>query len=354
MSTPSLRQRLARHPVIATVLPMLLLGPLLGFAIGPGEPIDYKPLAFYPDRWEARGIDTTMHPWEGEHIVFFTTTDDLDQDVMDRFVDRLDAGYALYEDIVGRAPHTHSEWNGKTPIAAIPDSALSCGVGCGYVGATGIELGKFYTVDYPMVAENPDAFPHYAFYEMGRNYFVFGNKHSNFTTGFAVFMRYVCMDTLECVDPEANAREKIEEVEARIAESDISFLDAFTNAGAYTEKQPRLQNFRGGCDQPCVYASAMLKLHTDYGGDDFLRRFFRQLDTCPGYPNNEPEGALKQSVAWLIAASCAAGEDLTPVFVDRWRLPLNGRARRLLRNVDWDRDDLNAGQIMRDLEAALE
>ena len=45
--------------------------------------------------------------------------------------------------------------------------------------------------------------PHYVFYEMGRNYYTFGDRHSCFITGFAVFMRYVCMDALKCEDTDA-------------------------------------------------------------------------------------------------------------------------------------------------------
>lgn len=341
---------ISRHRVLFTVLPVLLLAPLLGFAIEPDEPMNYRPLAFYPDRWENRGVDTTLHPWEGEHVVFFTTTDDLDGEVMERFVERLDAGWATYEEIVGRSPRTRNLWNDKPTIAAVPDSGLTCGVGCGYVGATGIEVGAFYNHDYRMVSDNPDAFPHYYFYEMGRNYFVFGHKHSAFTTGFAVFMRYVCMDAVGCEDPEARLRTRIERVEALYAESEMSFLDAFTNAGALTEKQPRLPNVRGPSDQPCVYASAMLKLRADYGGDEFLIRFYRQLDTCPRHRPNSAEGALLQSVSWLVAASCAAGQDLAPVFVGRWRMPLSEETCEALAAIDWEAPGITAGEVLDNTE----
>ena len=43
--------------------------------------------------------------------------------------------------------------------------------------------------------------PHYYFYEMGRNFYTFGDRHSLFITGYAVFMRYACMDALKCEDP---------------------------------------------------------------------------------------------------------------------------------------------------------
>jgi hypothetical protein len=44
---------------------------------------------------------------------------------------------------------------------------------------------------------------------MGRNFYTFGDRHSCFTTGFAVFMRCVCMDTLGCHDDDRRTREVI-------------------------------------------------------------------------------------------------------------------------------------------------
>lgn len=315
-----------------------------------GEPIDYQPHAFYPDRWENLGVDTTMHPWEGERVVLLTTSNEFDAKVMERIVERLDTGWGLYAEVVGKSPRPFKELNDKVTIAAVPDGRLTCGVGCGRIGATGIEVAKFYTEDYPMVAKDPDAFPHYFFYEMGRNYFVFGNRHSVYTTGFAVFMRYVCMDALRCTDPEQRAREQIEKAEAIYAESDISFLDAFTVNGKWSEKQPRLRGFDGPSDQPVLYTSAMLYLQKNHGGQQFTKQFFKQLHTCPEVSPTDPQSALLQSMNWLVAASCAAGKDLTPIFVDRWRMPLSDATRRSLGRIDWKKKNIEAGRVLKSID----
>lgn len=230
-------------------------------AASPGEPIDYAPLAFFPDRWAAQQRETALVPWEGRRIVFLTTTADLDPQVMGVVLDRLDRGWAHYASLVGQAPQRLKELNGKPTIAAVPDASLTCGVGCGYVGATGIEAAKFYRADYEIVSQDPRAFPHYFFYEMGRNYYVFGDRHSEFTTGFAVFMRYVCMDAVQCRDPDPRTRRQIEAAEALYAASDLGFLKAFTTGAGLGEKAPRLKGVAGPSDQPVIYASAMLKLH---------------------------------------------------------------------------------------------
>ena len=102
------------------------------------------------------------------------------------------------------------------------------------------------------------------FYEMGRNFYTFGERHSLFVTGFAVFMRYVCMDSLECNDIEPRIRAIIEQAESVYTTSEVSFMGAFTNFGGAGEKGHRLKQPNGKplipSDQPVMYASAMLKL----------------------------------------------------------------------------------------------
>lgn len=319
-------------------------------AIEPGEPIDYKRYAFYPDRWEQRGVSTQMVPWEGEQVVFLTTSKDFDAKVIGHLLDRLDAGWKHYAEIVGKSPRSRNLVNNKPTIAAVPDGRLTCGAGCGYVGATGIEVALFYNRDYRVLKDQPDAFLHYYFYEMGRNYFVFGHRHSVFTTGFAVLMRYVCMDAVKASDPEAALRKQIEKAESVYADGQMSFLDAFTTHGRLSEKKGRLKGFRGPSDQPVMYTSAMLKLRKDYGGDDFLQAFFKQLLTCPATRPTDADSALRQSVNWLVAASLAAGQDLTPVFIDRWRMPITDETRKTLAGIDWAQEDRSAGELIQAID----
>ncbi len=48
--------------------------------------IDYEP--FDIKKWQAKSISTKMFPWEGEHVVMLTMNNDLNPDVMKRFVQR--------------------------------------------------------------------------------------------------------------------------------------------------------------------------------------------------------------------------------------------------------------------------
>ncbi|MEM7478727.1 MAG: calcium-binding protein, partial [Planctomycetota bacterium] len=194
-------------------------------------PIDYSELAFYADRWKKAEVDFEMLAWEGSQIVFVTRKGEYDAATMTDFVARLDAGWEIYSELIGQQPQRMKVFKDKPVICAIPKSNLSCGYGCGFVGATGIEASAFYSVDLPNFKKHPDSFQHYYFYEMGRNFFVFGDRHSLFTTGYAVFMRYVCMDRMECKDLDSRTRITIERCEEIYAKSELGFYDAFTNLG---------------------------------------------------------------------------------------------------------------------------
>jgi hypothetical protein len=314
----------------------------------PGGRFDYSKLAFQPESWKQRGLSLQLTPWTGTNVVFLTTDDKLDQGLMGIWVSRLDAGWQLYADLTRRVPSPSRQFEGKVTIAAVPGYDLTCGAGCGYVGATGIELAMFYDDNYPELKTHPKAMPHYVFYEMGRNYYTFGDRHSCFITGFAVFMRYVCMDALKCEDRDAETRKVIEGVEPRFSVSGLTFLDLFTTIGR-GEKASRIKDESGKViepsDQPVCYASAMLRLRRENGGDGWVRRFFRELAACPTSNPDTKEGALRQGWYWLLCSSEAAQKDLSPVFAGEWKLPIAEVTRVALERIDWKKQGLTLKEV---------
>jgi len=330
--------------MLATYLSLSMMTAISGAAAGPvpikpGPTIEYGELAFYPERWKEKKISTTLVPWNGERVVFLTTTRPLDAGAVTRFVRRIDAGWKLYTELTGRSPTILKQIDGKPVIAAIPSADLTCGYGCGMVGATGIELGGFYDNDYPLVLRSPKAFPHYVFYEMGRNFYTFGDRHSLFVTGYAVFMRYICMDTLGCEDRDRATRVTIEKAEALYSKTrELRFLQAFTTLDGYDEKKNRLAV--SPSDQPVLYTSAMLKLHRECGKADWLKRFYAALAQCPEVKVETKEDGLRQSLSWYVSASIAARRDLAPLFCDRWKFPLSAKARKAAGEVPWAKPTL--------------
>jgi len=301
-----------------------------------GKSIDYSELAFYPKRWKEREISTDLYPWVGKNVAFLTIAEAFDPKVMSAFVGKLDQGWDTYFEFTGKLPRKSRVVEGRAPIAAVPGNGLTCGAGCGYVGHNGIEANYFYTSTYKKLTKDPNAVPHLYFYEMGRNFFTFGSKHSSFRTGFAVFMRYVCIDRLEVNDTDPGTRKTIDEAIGIYAKGDLPFLKTFTNAYGLTEKQNRLE--KRPTDQPVMYASAMLHLH-GLLGDDWLKAFFKHLNTSK-------EGARIQALNWYLCASLAAGKDLAPIFVDQWRFPLTKEEKNSLSKVDWSEKDLNLFKVL--------
>ena len=335
-------------PLLSTLL--LARAPAQEVApLQPGARFDYAKYAFQPKSWEKRELSLELTPWTGKSVIFLTTDDALDPGLMGHWVSRLDAGWQLYADLTGGKPNPFKQFEGKVTIAAVPGADLTCGLGCGFVGATGIELAMFYDHNYPELKTHPKAMPHYVFYEMGRNYYTFGDRHSCFITGFAVFMRYVCMDALKFEDRDAQTRQVIEGLEPLFGASAMTFLDLFTTSGGMDEKADRIKDRDGKVispsDQPCCYTSAMLRLRRENGGDAWVKRFFHELAACPESKPDTKEGALKQGWYWLLCASVAAQKDLSPLFAGEWKLPLAEETRAALAGIDWQKNGLSVKEV---------
>ena len=99
-----------------------------------------------------------------------------------------------------------------------------------------------------------------------------------------------------------------------------------------------------------MYTSVMLKLREAFGGDDFLKAFYKNIFTCPRVRPRNAGSALQQCSNWLVSASLAAGKDLTPDFVDRWRMPLTAESRAAFAMIDWAKEKRTAGELVKALD----
>ncbi|RLS58210.1 MAG: hypothetical protein DWH91_02830 [Planctomycetota bacterium] len=318
----------------------------------PGEPIEYQP--FFPDRWQTKNQSTKLFPWEGEHVVLLTTTADLDAKTMATFLKRLDVGWKLYADLVGQSPRSFKQHNGKVTFACVPDASFTCGAGCGYMGMTGIEIAGFYRGfnggpgDYDTVLKDQELFFDYYFYEMGRNYYLFEDRISLFSTGFPVAMRHVCMeDVKKWKGQDTSTRGWIDRFEEAYSKSNVPFEQAFVPFGA---KAPlRLNDIDGkpfeSADLTILYASGFLKLRKDNGGNEWVKKFHKHLFDCPPSSPVDIAGAKGQLLNWVVAASLAAEQDLSTLFRDRWRFPLAPEVWHSLQTIDWKQPGLTADHV---------
>ena len=78
----------------------------------------------------------------------------------------------------------------------MPDGK-TCGAGCGYLGANGVELASTYFHVLYRGVKNNDQYDQVVFYEFGRNFWSYGDqlgKLDPFVTGFAIVNRFISID----------------------------------------------------------------------------------------------------------------------------------------------------------------
>jgi hypothetical protein len=95
-----------------------------------------------PQRFQYTTFDEqqlTLYAWAGKRIAFLTPTAKLDPAVMGRLLTVFDDVYDYYHATTGREPEPGKTFRGRDTIAVVD---CTCGAGCGYLGATGIELLK--------------------------------------------------------------------------------------------------------------------------------------------------------------------------------------------------------------------
>ena len=138
----------------------------------------------------------TLYPWQGESVSVLVQSAS-PSDVMSRLVAALDRAYAYYAETTGRTPAPASMLYGRTTVAEV---VTTCGAGCGYLGATGIEmLPDYFAALYDQIAAD-DLYDQTPFYELGRNFWFWDDQlkfrppeQDPVVTGYAVWMRFESM-----------------------------------------------------------------------------------------------------------------------------------------------------------------
>ena len=148
--------------------------------------------------------------WPGKYIAFQTISKDYDPEIMGRIVYTFDKAYESYKEISGYSPSVSRQYKNLLVITEMASDEVGCGAGCGYLGATGIELqsGLFNRL-YNGVKLH-DQYEQAPFYELGRNFWNYSKFRSVLkgdaasakwfdanTTGFAVFMRFLIVNINE-------------------------------------------------------------------------------------------------------------------------------------------------------------
>lgn len=320
--------------------------------IAPGQLISYQPI--FPARWTARNPSTLMVPWEGEHVVLLTTDSNLDRQVMTSLVKKLDAQWKTCGELVGQTPPLTKRHNNKVTIATVTDPRMTMNFfgGYGLYGAGGMELTGFYGPEgvYEQARRDPFYSPDYVLFLMGYNHAMPMTRMTLAISGSATLLYHVGSENKKFSADEQDLRENLEQFEEVYVRSQAKFAESFRNFGSNvtrTFNDSHGHPFPQG-DFGLFFASSMLKLRKDNGGNEWLKRFYRRLSECPpivGLDLSEQHVATGQLVNWVVASSLAARSDLTSVFNDRWRLPLPPEIWQALKKIPWSTPDLTTDAV---------
>ncbi|APX85569.1 hemolysin [Methylorubrum extorquens] len=252
------------------------------------------------------GYLVSLYPWQGQHVALLTSANDLDGDVMQDILNRIDAAYEVYLAITGQAPATYRAYNGLLTIAEVPTALGGAANAIGFLGATGIELttGAFDQL-YAGAAEG-GTFDQTVFYELGRNFWFYGPQLGTvdaFVTGFAIANRFVSMQEAG-IPGSAFGALPFDEFKQSILEdlAQTFFGEAGTTLantlGAATGV-PNPNNW-GAAD---LAAALLTQVYEDLGFDAYAR-FYQELAGRPAA--GTPEAVFGNLVA---AATQATGID---------------------------------------------
>lgn len=201
----------------------------------------------------------------------------------------------------------------------------TCGPGCGELNGNRIEItsGRFELMYNNIVANNQ--LDHLLFYELGRNYWIFGDMMSCdderlnqvIHTGFAVFIRDLVISKMEGTCATINGMsyeeymiERDKEYQFYMGQNEIDFLQ-LVHKTSITKDEIELKATR-------IFASVLRQLYENYGQDEFIKRFSSNLKDC-----SRPRECDELFGNLLKATNNAADANLIDLFRDRWKMPMD-------------------------------
>ena len=260
-----------------------------------------------------------LYPWEGKKVVVMTVSKNLDPIIMGRILTALDLSYATYNELTNFTPVSAKSYNGKLLIAEIPQNLKNCGAGCGYLGATGIQIYDKYFLKLYEDVKNRNQFDQVLFYELGRNFWDYSNwnqrlafkENDSVVTGFAVLMRFVTMVENDIPISDFNSYTGVQFLETvrKLAQIYLSTPNfAFSNTFA-------IQKSPGELGTTDLWASVMMDFAKRYGGENFYTEFFKSIQTLP-----QANTTLEAVKNWETALSKAAKTDVSNEFANTWKM----------------------------------
>jgi len=236
----------------------------------------------------------------------------------------MDTTYNYYNSATGREPSIYAPTfiNNRTTIADVP---ATCGAGCGFLGATGLELQNgFFDINYNAI-NSTNQYDHLCFYEFGRNFWFYGDKLNYKEAGsfpiagsFAVWMGSI--EGRDAIGVAGNTVNGETYVQAKIRFA--SFVDTYVaNASLNWSNTLAVDSgIPGVCNAADLFTSMCMRLKRDYGGETFLKNIWKNVSMRPDAVTTQ------DAITNFFLASCkTANKNLTTLF-QSWKFPLSAAA----------------------------
>jgi hypothetical protein len=269
---------------------------------------------------DINGDTLNLFAWPGTKNSILSASGTINPVSMRSFIDIADSVYGYYADAVGKEPPLYVQYAGKATIAQVPST---CGAGCTYIGATGMELlSPYFDAIFNEAAQGQ--VDQVLAYEFGRSFWLFGpqleykspDNSSCIVTGYAVLMRYEAIEGLGLPGVsttvagynQAYADTKLL-VDAYQANTALNWNNTILNTSYRTPN-----NY--GCTD--LFASFVMRIAQNYGGQTFIKALWKEA-------LKRPNAVTTQDAVdnFILAASAAANHNLTALFHDTWRWPVS-------------------------------
>jgi hypothetical protein len=255
-----------------------------------------------------------------------TQRNDLDPEVMDKWLNYLDLANEFYFNATNRVLGNSSlKEAGSNQLIAVVNA--TCGAGCGNLGANGIEyLNNFFDFDYDFIKRD-GAVNHIPFYEMGRNFWGYSEKLTygsygieSMVTGFAVYMRFKSMEyaklkpgTFDGFDFDFFKTNVKNMVGVYLNNNALTFENTFgVNKGFAVGGQ--------NLSSADLFASFCYKIESEYSKPDFSATIWKEVAKRPNVANRQ------DAIDNFILATCASlNKNIVSKFIE-WKFPVSNNA----------------------------
>lgn len=279
------------------------------------------------------GYKLNLYMYKGNKVAILADSDDLDATTMANWLAAMDGAYNFYSLATGQEPFflTDATYiDGRSTIARVDST---CGAGCGYLGATGIEmLNNTFDSFYSQLMDS-NQYDQVPFYELGRNFWFYSEKleykvDDPIVTGYAVFMRFAAIDYLGLAGAPFNGYLPYVDFENDIRALTNRYLanPALNWANTLGVGKGVPNSGWGATD---LFASFCFYLQDTYGAT-WVFDVWKNAAA-------RPDASTTQDAVdnFVVAASQAANTDLIPLF-NYWRWPVSQTATDEIRALGFD------------------